>query len=199
MSKFESREGVRFMTRKGRVLFIWLLLVACLSSYAHGAKSDSGRVVLSTVYFKNNSAVLAAEFENDLKKVQAALKADPAIGLQIEGYGRNHGTAETNRAISQKRVEAVQQWFVKHGIDASRLVVKPLGDAEPATGKDRTKDPALADRVEILQVSLKLPLAHLPALRYEFEPVMEGRKVTHDFVVQNKGSAPLEIQKVKTD
>jgi hypothetical protein len=45
----------------------------------------------------------------------------------------------------------------------------------------------------------KLPLAHLPALRYEFAPVMEGREVTHDFVVQNKGSATLEIQKVKTD
>ena len=187
------------MTKKGHVVCISLLVVVCLSAYARGAKSDSGRVILSTVYFKNDSAVLAAEFENDLKKVQAALEADSAIGLQIEGYGRNHGTPEKNRAVSQKRAEAVQQWFVKHGVDASRLAVEPLGDSEPATGKDRTKDPALAERVEILQVSLKRPLAHLPALRYEFAPVMEGRKVVHDFVVQNKGSAPLEIQKVKTD
>ena len=187
------------MTKKGHVVFISLLVVVCLSAYAYGAKSDAGRVILSTVYFKNDSTVLATEFENDLKKVQAALEADSAIGLQIEGYGRNHGTPEKNRAVSQKRAEAVQQWFVKHGVDASRLAVEPLGDSEPATGKDRTKDPALAERVEILQVSLKLPLAHLPALRYEFAPVMEGRKVVHDFVVQNKGSAPLEIQKVKTD
>ena len=187
------------MIKMGRVVLKLMLVVVCFSAYAHGAKSDSGRVILSTVYFKNDSAVLAAEFENDLKKVQAALEADSAIGLQIEGYGRRHGTSEKNRAISQKRAEAVQQWFVKHGVDASRLVVEPLGDSEPATEKDRTKDPALAERVEILQVSLKLPLAHLPALRYEFAPVIEGRKVTHDFVVQNKGSAPLEIQKVKTD
>jgi hypothetical protein len=187
------------MIKKGRFVFILLLVMICLSAHAYGAKSGSGRVVLSTVYFKNDSTLLGAEFENDLKKVQAALEADPSIGLQIEGYGRNQGTAEKNRVISQKRAEAVQQWFVKHGVDASRLVVKPLGDSEPATEKDRTKDPALAERVEILQVSLKLPLAHLPALRYEFAPVIEGRKVTHDFVVQNKGSAPLEIQKVKTD
>jgi hypothetical protein len=93
----------------------------------------------------------------------------------------------------------VRQWLVKHGVDASRLVIKPLGDAEPATAKDKPKDPTLAERVEILQVWLKLPIAHLPALRYEFEPVLEGSQVTHDFVVQNKGSAPLEIQKVKTD
>jgi hypothetical protein len=187
------------MTKKGIVIFISLWVVVCLCAYAIGAKSDAGRLLLSTVYFENDSTVLATEFENDLKKVQAALEADPVIGLQIEGYGRNHGTPEKNRSVSQKRAEAVRQWFVKHGVDASRLVVRPLGDSEPATGKDRTKGPALAERVEILQVSLKLPLAHLPALRYEFAPVMEGQKVVHDFVVQNKGSALLEIQKVKTD
>jgi hypothetical protein len=187
------------MTKKGRVVLISLLAVVCLSAYAYGDKSGNGRVNLSTVYFKNDSAVLAAEFENDLKKVQAALEADRDIGLQIEGYGHNHGTPEKNRAISQKRAEAVQQWFVKHGVDASRMVIKPLGDSEPVTGKNRLKDPALAERVEILQVSLKLPIIHLPTLRYEFEPVLEGHQVTHNFVVQNKGSAPLEIQKVKTD
>lgn len=187
------------MTQKGRVVFILLSVVICLSTYAYGAKSDSGRVILSTVYFKNDSTLLAAEFENDLRKVKVALEADPAIGLQIEGYGRHHSTAEKNREISQKRAEAVQQWFVKHGIDASRLVVKPIGDSGPPTGKDRSIDPALGERVEILQVSLKLPLAHLPKQRHEFTPVMEGKEVVHDFILQNKGSAPLEIQKVKTD
>ena len=187
------------MTKKGHVVFISLLVVVCLSAYAYGAKSDAGRVILSTVYFKNDSAVLATEFENDLKKVQAALEADSAIGLQIEGYGHNHGTPKKNRAVSQKRAEAVQQWFVKHGVDASRLVIKALGDNAAASGKNSPQDPATAERVEIFQVSLKLPLAHLPALRYEFEPVLEGRQVTHDFIVQNKGSAMLEIQKVKTD
>ncbi len=33
---------------------------------------------------------------------------------------------------------------------------------------------------------------------YEFEPVPDGTKVTHDFIVLNKGTAPLEITKVKT-
>lgn len=60
-------------------------------------------------------------------------------------------------------------------------------------------DPASSGSAETLQGSLKQPLAHLPAVRYEFAPVIEGQEVTHDFVIQNKGSAPLEIQKVKTD
>jgi len=187
------------MTKKGRFAFVGLLVLACLSAHAEWAKSESGRVILSTVYFKNDSAVIAAEFENDLKKVRAALEADPAIGLQLEGYGCSHGTPEKNRAISQERAVAVQRWFLKNGVDASRLEVKAFGDSEPAAEKDRPKDPALEERVEIIQISLKLPMAHMPALRYEFAPVMEGKEVMHDFVVQNKGSAPLEIQKVKTD
>ena len=187
------------MAKKGCVAFIGLLVVAWLGAHAYGAPSESGRVILSTVYFENDSVVIAAEFENGLKKVRTALEADPAIGLQIEGYGRNHGTPEEDREISQKRAEAVRQWFVKNGVDASRLTVKPSGDSEAAAGKGRPKDPALEERVEIIQVSLKLPIAHVPALRYEFAPVMEGREVMHDFVVQNRGSAPLEIQKVKTD
>ncbi|MDX1708765.1 MAG: OmpA family protein [Desulfobacterales bacterium] len=187
------------MARMGRVAFIGLLVVAWMGAHAYGAQSESGRVMLSTVYFENDSAVIAAEFENDLKKVRAKLEADSAIGLQIEGYGRNHGTPEQDRAISQKRAEAVRQWFVKNGVDASRLAVKPSGDSETAAGKARPKDPVLKERVEIIQVPLKRPMAHLPALRYEFAPVMEGQEVIHDFVVQNRGSAPLEIQKVKTD
>ena len=45
----------------------------------------------------------------------------------------------------------------------------------------------------------KLPSAYLPAARFEFAPVVEGQDVSHNFVIQNKGAAPLKIQSVKTD
>ena len=44
----------------------------------------------------------------------------------------------------------------------------------------------------------KKPLAVIPEQTYEFVPVVEGSLVTHDFVIQNKGTAPLVIEKVKT-
>jgi hypothetical protein len=46
---------------------------------------------------------------------------------------------------------------------------------------------------------LKLPLAYLPSANFEFEPVVEGKEVIHDFVIQNKGAALLQVQSVKTD
>ena len=44
----------------------------------------------------------------------------------------------------------------------------------------------------------KRPLAVIPEQTYEFVPVVEGSLVTHDFIIQNKGTAPLVIEKVKT-
>ena len=43
------------------------------------------------------------------------------------------------------------------------------------------------------------PSAWLKDVAFEFSPVVDGRKVIHDFIIQNKGTAPLEIQNVKTD
>jgi len=187
------------MKIKDQIVWILLMFVVCFNTDTYGAGNDSVRVRLLSVDFKNDSVVIAANFENDLRKVQAALAADAAIGLQIDGYGWNHGTPAKNREMAQKRAEAVQRWFVEHSVDPNRLVINNMGDSEPAVRKDGSADPAPAGRVEILQVSLNRPSAHLPVVRYEFAPVMEGREVVHDFVVQNKGSAPLEIQKVKTD
>jgi len=44
----------------------------------------------------------------------------------------------------------------------------------------------------------KRPLAVIPEQTYEFVSVLEGSLVTHDFILQNKGTAPLVIEKVKT-
>ena len=92
------------------------MLGVCLSAYAYGAKSDPARILLSTVYFKKDSAVPAPEFENKLKKVQATLKAHPAIGLEIEGYAYNQGTPAKNRQIAQDRSKIAGGLFASHAL-----------------------------------------------------------------------------------
>jgi hypothetical protein len=46
--------------------------------------------------------------------------------------------------------------------------------------------------------SLQAPSAFIPNSQYTFSPVLDGTEVTHDFVIQNKGDAPLSIEKVRT-
>ena len=44
-------------------------------------------------------------------------------------------------------------------------------------------------------IVLKAPNAVLPEPIHEFEQVVEGTVITHDFFLQNKGTAPLIIKK----
>lgn len=46
--------------------------------------------------------------------------------------------------------------------------------------------------------NLQSPTAFLPETQYAFSPVLEGTEVLHDFILQNKGTAPLEVKKVRT-
>ena len=44
----------------------------------------------------------------------------------------------------------------------------------------------------------ELPVVFLPESSYEFEPTLSGSKILHDFVIQNRGTVPLEIKRVKS-
>jgi len=42
------------------------------------------------------------------------------------------------------------------------------------------------------------PSLYVPEPLFQFESVVSGQQVTHDYIVQNKGTAELEITRVKT-
>jgi hypothetical protein len=42
-----------------------------------------------------------------------------------------------------------------------------------------------------------VPKGVLPESIHVFEPVVEGTLVTHDFILQNRGDAPLIIESIK--
>ena len=47
-------------------------------------------------------------------------------------------------------------------------------------------------------VSENAPIAVAPEATYQFKTVPEGTQVTHEFKIQNKGTAPLIIERVNT-
>ena len=187
------------MVKKRVIILIGLLCLMGLNPFSFSAQGVEDRVVLATIVFKNGSAELSPENENELKKARSALAADPAIGLQIEGYGEKVDLDKGNPGILQKRLQAVQQWFLKQRVDPDRLLIKSSGDSQSGAKNAALQDPFQSQRVEIVRVALKLPSAYLSSTNFEFEPVVEGKEVVHDFVIQNKGAADLKIQNVRTD
>ncbi len=66
--------------------------------------------------------------------------------------------------------------------------------AGPVVTKSVASEPAR----EVLRASENQPAAFLPESQYTFEPVLEGTVVSHTFILKNQGTAPLELQKVRT-
>ncbi len=62
----------------------------------------------------------------------------PRANFAIEGHTDSAGRASSNMKLSQRRAEAVMKYFVRHGIDASRLTAKGYGEDMPIdTNKTR--------------------------------------------------------------
>ncbi|MBC2717382.1 MAG: DUF1573 domain-containing protein [Desulfobacteraceae bacterium] len=58
-------------------------------------------------------------------------------------------------------------------------------------------DPALIQQAVPLQ-SMAWPAAFIPEPEFEFEPVVDGAKIVHNFIIQNQGTAPLTISDIRT-
>jgi outer membrane protein OmpA-like peptidoglycan-associated protein len=71
----------------------------------------------------------------------AALKATPSLRITVAGHADPSGSHDANLQLSLARAEAVRDYFVGNGIDASRIAVEAYGDAKlkyPATdGRNR--------------------------------------------------------------
>ena len=42
------------------------------------------------------------------------------------------------------------------------------------------------------------PKIHVPETAFQFNSVVSGQDVIHDYILQNRGTAPLKISRVKT-
>ncbi|HEY2721295.1 MAG TPA: OmpA family protein [Chitinophagaceae bacterium] len=97
------------------------------------------------ILFTINSYKLLPASNKGLNEVIKILQSDAALKLSIDGYTDNTGTPEKNQALSESRANAVKDYFVKNGIDASRLSATgrgqdmPIADNKTAGGRKKNR------------------------------------------------------------
>ena len=110
-------------------------------------------LVLVGVTFAVNSANLTGTSKEELDKVVESLKALPHVKLEIAGHSDVSGKREYNMELSQKRADAVKDYFVGQGIDPNRLTSrgygpdKPKYDNKTAEGRNKNR------RVELIRLN----------------------------------------------
>ncbi len=84
-----------------------------------------------------------------LTELAEVLKKKSEWGLQIAGHTDNVGDAQKNMILSKKRAEAVRNFMVSQGIDASRLNVLFFGQTMPIASNDTPEGRQKNRRVEM--------------------------------------------------
>ena len=117
--------------------------------------------VIQGINFKVSSADLLPASNATLNKAVAVLKEFANLRLEIQGHTDDQpmkrGKFEDNTALSQARAESVKAYFVKQGIDESRLTAKGYGSTVPLIDPTGLKGAKLnAVRAKNRRVEFKL-------------------------------------------
>lgn len=106
--------------------------------------------ILQQVHFATGKATLLADSYPLLDQVVSAIVKSDIKRLRVEGHTDNRGNALTNLRLSQTRAQAVADYLVRAGIDASRIEVNGYGGARPIAPNLTSTGRELNRRVEFV-------------------------------------------------
>jgi outer membrane protein OmpA-like peptidoglycan-associated protein len=121
---------------------------------ADALQYDGG--VVSNIIFNNDKATINQDSSTDIYDIVQILNTDPAMELTVACYTDKAGSPEANKALSQKRAEAVVSAIVDQGIDAGRLTAEGRGNVKMEALENAEDAAFLKNRVEFI---VKSPLS----------------------------------------
>ena len=96
------------------------------------AIDPENRLGMPVIYFAYDSDVLVPSETANLDKIATYMMQNPSIGLVIEGHCDNRGTDEYNRALGERRANAIRAYLASKGIPDSSLKTLSFGEDKPA-------------------------------------------------------------------
>ena len=117
------------------------------------ATRDSARGLIanmSDVLFRSGSFELLPGARERLAKVSGIILAYPSLHVSIEGHTDSVGGDEYNQTLSERRAQAVRDYFVQQGIPSSSTEAHGFGKTEPIAPNDTAEGRAQNRRVELV-------------------------------------------------
>lgn len=105
-------------------------------------------LAVKSIQFNSGSDVLKQSSYNSLDQV-AVLMTENDFNLSLSGYTDNTGREDSNLELSKRRANAVKQYLIDKGVDASRLAAEGYGIANPIADNNTRAGRAQNRRVEL--------------------------------------------------
>jgi peptidoglycan-associated lipoprotein len=95
----------------------------------------SAREDLKVVLFPYDSAKLDDSSLSVLKANAEILKSDESLTVEVTGNCDERGTVAYNLALGQKRAKEVRDYYMRLGVDGSRVATISYGKEKPVCGE----------------------------------------------------------------
>jgi outer membrane protein OmpA-like peptidoglycan-associated protein len=99
-----------------------------------------------TIKFELDKYELMSIAYEQLDKLTQLMKFNMALVLKIDVYTDN---ANSNNTLAKERVNVLQEYFTKKGIESKRLNITPLGDSKSVTDSTANEGKEKSNRVEV--------------------------------------------------
>lgn len=101
------------------------------------------------ILFPTNGTTLSASARTDLSKFAASLINNPGTNVQIYGYTDDTGTLAVNEKVATGRADAVRNYLLNSGVQATRLSAEGLPMQDYIASNATAEGKAQNRRVEI--------------------------------------------------
>jgi outer membrane protein OmpA-like peptidoglycan-associated protein len=109
---------------------------------------EENTIRLNNLFFDLDKFVIRTESYPELKRM-ANIITDNNLRIEILGHTDNTGSPAYNKTLSEQRANAVQEYLIGQGIDASKITIQGFGETKPLASNDTEKGRAQNRRVEI--------------------------------------------------
>ena len=104
------------------------------------------------IRFQFDKATIQPSSYAELDQFVTFLKNNPNLRGEIQGHTDSKGKAEYNQKLSERRAEAVRQYFISKGIPASQMTTKGYGMTRPIADNATEEGRAQNRRIEYWRI-----------------------------------------------
>ncbi|MFZ5476751.1 MAG: OmpA family protein [Myxococcota bacterium] len=113
--------------------------------------------VIRGITFETNKAVIRLSSESTLYDALKVFEDFPDVRIEVQGHTDDVGNDEFNLDLSQRRAEAVADWFYAHGVAYGRLRAVGYGETLPIAENSSDSGRAENRRVEFKLIDEEAP------------------------------------------
>lgn len=123
-----------------------------------GAELTDQRIrITDPVMFEGTTATIRSVSDEILDTVATILAEHPEVSLEVQAHTDSQGDDQANLELSNERAQAVVEYLLAKGVDASRLTARGYGETRPIESNRTSQGRAINRRVEFVRTDQAAP------------------------------------------